>query len=402
MTTSPFDSYRPPDGSVRKRRRRRGGSGRGPGPARNWLNRDGGGTREAPAVPDAEFSSYYGRSVIKPVPWDEKIGAYLFLGGVAAGSGLIATGAAVTGRETLRRNSRLTAMTTVALSGAALVADLGRPERFLNMLRTVKLTSPMSVGTWILSAYATFAGVTTASELVRLVSPSRPDASGSPSRPDASGGEILGHRARGVAMTDDLLRAADRLLTRLDAPASVGQALLAPPLAAYTAVLLSDTVTPVWFEARRQLPFVFVGSAAMASAGLQLVLTPTAQTGPARRLAVLGAATDLIAMRQFEEHLAEWDLDEPIHTGEAGAKLAAAQVLTVAGGLGSLLAGRSRVVAVASGLALATASALTRFGIVEAGIESAKDPKYTVGPQKRRLQERREAGKVHDSTVTVR
>src|SRR5699024_7313060 len=104
-----------------------------------------------------------------PVPWKHEIPAYLFLGGIAAGSGLLATGAAATGRHVLRRNSRYTAMTTVALSGAFLVADLGRPERFLNMLRTVKLTSPMSVGTWILSGYAAFAGLTTASEIARSV-----------------------------------------------------------------------------------------------------------------------------------------------------------------------------------------------------------------------------------------
>lgn len=371
MTTSPFDSYRPPESDVR--RRRRGGSGRVAGRARSWLNRDGGGTREAPAVPDAEFSSYYGRGVIKPVPWKHEIPAYLFLGGVAAGSGLIAAGAAVTGSEVLRRNSRLTAMTAVALSGATLVADLGRPERFLNMLRTVKLTSPMSVGTWILSAYAAFAGVTTASELLRLL-------------PGAD---------RGV------LAPVGRLLRVADAPAAVGQALFAPPLAAYTAVLLSDTVTPVWFEARRQLPFVFVGSAALASGGVQLVLTPTSQAGPARRLALLGVVTDLVAMHRLEEHLTDLELDEPIRTGEGGSKLRLAKALTVAGGLGTVLAGRSRVLAVASGLALASASAMTRFGIVEAGIESAKDPRFTVGPQKRRLRERQDRGQIHDSAVTV-
>ena len=69
---------------------------------------------------------------------------------------------------------------------------------------------------------------------------------------------------------------------------------------------------------------------------------------------------------------------------------------------GTLLAGRSRVVAVASGAALATASALTRMGIVEAGIESAKDPRYTVRVQRDRLERRRAAGVVHDSSVTVR
>ena len=173
MTTSPFDSYRPPEESGRRRRRSgvRGAvtgavsdAARGVGRGRtSWLHRDGGGRREAPAVPDAEFSSYYGRAIIKPVPWKHEIPAYLFVGGVAAGSGIIATGAATTGLDLLRRNSRLTAMAGVALSGSLLVADLGRPERFLNMMRTVKLTSPMSVGTWILTAYAGFAGATTAS-----------------------------------------------------------------------------------------------------------------------------------------------------------------------------------------------------------------------------------------------
>lgn len=383
MTTSPFDSYRPPEEGGRRRRRSgvRGAvtgavsdAARGVGRGRtSWLNRDGGGRREAPAVPDAEFSSYYGRAIIKPVPWKHEIPAYLFVGGVAAGSGIIAAGAAATGLDLLRRNSRLTAMAGVALSGALLVADLGRPERFLNMMRTVKLTSPMSVGTWILTAYAGFAGATTASEVARLV-------------PLPEGG---------------LAGAVVQLVRAVEAPASVGQALFAPPLAAYTAVLLSDTVTPVWFEGRRHLPFLFVGSAALASAGVQLVLTPTAQCGPARRFAVMGVVTDLIAMHRLEEHLRDLELDEPLRAGEAGAKLRLAKALTVAGGLGTLFAGRSRVAAVATGVALTAASALTRFGVVEGGIESAKDPKFTVGPQKRRLQERQAAGTVHDSAVTV-
>ncbi|WP_131106148.1 NrfD/PsrC family molybdoenzyme membrane anchor subunit [Ornithinimicrobium sufpigmenti] len=380
MTTSDFDSYRPPDEGVRRRRRpsvRDAASGAARDLARSgrsWLNRDGGGAREAPAVPDAQFSAYYGQPIIKAVPWKHEIPAYLFLGGIAAGSGIIASGAAATGRPVLRRNSRYTAMTTVALSGAALVADLGRPERFLNMLRTVKLTSPMSVGTWILSGYAAFAGVTTAAELARVVR--------------TSPGTVL-----------DLAKQALRVA---DPPAAVGQALFGPPLAAYTAVLLSDTVTPVWFESRSHLPFVFVASAAMASGGVQMILSPTGETGPARRFAMLGAATDLVAMQRLEHHLSDLELNEPVETGEAGRMLRLAKALTIAGGLGTLLSGRSRALAVASGTALAAASALTRFGMVEAGMVSAKDPKYTVGPQKRRLEERRSSGTVHDSIVTVR
>src|SRR5699024_1023847 len=97
------------------------------------------------------------------------IPAYLFTGGLAAGSGILGSGAALTGRELLRRRSRIVAVVGTAASGGLLIADLGRPERFLNMMRTVKLTSPMSVGTWILSAYGAASGLTTAAEVARLV-----------------------------------------------------------------------------------------------------------------------------------------------------------------------------------------------------------------------------------------
>ena len=380
MTTSAFDSYRPPDEGGRRRRRpslRDNVSGAARSMARGssgWLTGDGGGRREAQAVPDVEFSSYYGRSVVKPMPWKHEIPAYLFIGGVAAGSGLLGTGAAATGLDVLRRRSRLTAMAAVAVSGGLLVSDLGRPERFLNMLRTVKLTSPMSVGTWIFSGYSAFTGVTTAAELARML----------PQRPSGPVGTVL------------------RLLDAVETPAGVGQALFAAPLAAYTSVLLSDTATPLWFESRRHLPFVFVGSAALAASGVQMVLSPVAQAGPARRLALLGVASDLVAMHRLESQLEEDGVREPMETGHAGRMLRMAKALIVAGGLGTVLAGRSRAVAVVAGAALATGSALTRFAIVDAGIESAKDPKYTVEPQKARLEQRRAQGTVDDSIVTVR
>ena len=96
-------------------------------------------------VPDATFTSYYGHPVVKPAPWGDDVAAYLFLGGVAGGSGLLAAGGQLTGRDLLRRNARLSALAAVALGGVALVRDLGRPERFYNMLRTFKLTSPITI-----------------------------------------------------------------------------------------------------------------------------------------------------------------------------------------------------------------------------------------------------------------
>ena len=81
---------------------------------------------------------------------------------------------------------------------------------------------------------------------------------------------------------------------------------------------------------------------------------------------------------------------EPYQKGRAGTMMEAGEVLTAAGLAGAVLAGRSRAAAALSGAALMAASALTRFGVFEAGRASARDPKYTVGPQRQRLREQGE------------
>lgn len=321
-------------------------------------------------VPEVEFTSYYGRPVVKPVPWGPGIAAYLFLGGVAGGSALLAAGAQLTGRALLRRNCRLAALAAVGLGSAALVEDLGRPERFLNMLRVIKVTSPMSLGSWILSAFSAGAGVAAAAEVDRMTSERLP----------------LGP-LRGV-------------LRFAEGPAGLEAAGFGPLLAVYTAVLLADTSTPTWNDARGELPFVFVSSASLASAGLAMITTPVAEAGPARKLAVLGVIGDLVATRVMHRRM-DPVAAEPLRAGRPGALLRLSEGLAVAGGIGTLLGGHRRPVAAAAGLALMAASALTRFGIFEAGIRSAKDPRYTIEPQKRRLAARRAAGRTDDSITTA-
>jgi formate-dependent nitrite reductase membrane component NrfD len=303
-------------------------------------------------VPDATFTSYYGRQIVKPSPWEADIPAYLFFGGLAAGSSLMGAGGDLTGRPALRRAGRLGALGAITVSMGALVHDLGRPERFLNMLRTAKLTSPMSVGTWILSGYGPFAGAAAAAELLGMLPASR----------------------SGPLST----------LVSLGRPLGVVAALTAPPVAAYTAVLLADTATPSWHEAHRELPFVFVGSAAAASAGLQLIAAPMDQTGPARRMALGGALLELAAGQRMERSMGI--TAEPLHQGTPGLLMKLSKALTIVGAAGSLLAGRNRAMAVISGAALMAGSVCTRFGIFEAGQQSARDPKYTVVPQRERLE----------------
>src|SRR5699024_840184 len=208
------------------------------------------GRGEQAMVPDAEFTSYYGRPVVKASPWEADIPAYLFLGGLAGGSSLLAAGADLTELPRQRRSARLIASGAIAGSLFALIHDLGRPARFHHMLRVAKPTSPMSVGTWILSAYGPFNGLATSGEaLAWMPEPVRCSAIG-------------------------------RLLGRTARPGGLVAALIAPAVASYTAVLLTDTATPGWHEAKRELPFVVVGSAAAASGGMGPGAGPPEQSGP--------------------------------------------------------------------------------------------------------------------------
>ena len=320
--------------------------------------RRGGGRRRADnqVVPDVEFTSYYGRPVVKPTPWEAAIPAYLFMGGAAAGSSLLAAGADLTGRKSLRRVSRLTALVGITGSMVALVEDLGRPSRFVNMLRVVKPTSPMSVGTWLLTAYGPMAGLAGAGELAALLTP------------------VLPQRLRSVA----------RLTAGAARPAGLVAALFAPTIASYTAVLLSNTATPTWHAAHRHLPFVFVGSAAAAAGGLGLLGASTSDAGPARTLAVGGALLDLAADTLMERSMGL--AAEPLHIGSAGKMMRASKALTAGGAALAVIGRRSRLWSAVAGGCLAAGSALTRFGIFEAGQHSARDPKYTIVPQRDRLQ----------------
>lgn len=300
-------------------------------------------------VPPAEFRSYYGRPVVRPPVWRHDIAAYLFTGGLAAGSALLAAAGDLTGRPGTRRAGRLAALGALGASTYFLVNDLGRPERLHHMLRVAKPTSPMSVGVWVLAAFGPAAGLAAASELAPHLR----------SRP--------AHRT---------LKAAGR-------GAGLAAAALAPALGTYTAVLLADTATPSWHEAYPELPFVFAGSALASGAAVGLIGAPLDETGPARRLAVAGAALELAGSRRIEHRLGL--LSEPYREGRAGRLLRTGRVLTAAGVAGALLGRRSKVISVLSGAALLAASVATRFGIFDGGVESAKDPKYTVVPQRDRL-----------------
>jgi hypothetical protein len=299
---------------------------------------------EQAMVPSAEFGSYYGRPVLNPPTWQaHDIAGYLFLGGLAGASSLLGAGAQETGRPGLSKVSKLGAIGAITLSLVALVDDLGRPLRFLNMLRVVKPTSPMSLGTWLLSGYAPLAGIAAASDVTGRA-------------------------------------------PRIGAAATAGAAILGPAVASYTAVLFSDTAVPAWHEGYREMPFVFVGSAAAAAGGLGLLAAPTGQTGPARMFALLGVGMELGAFELMRRRIGM--IAEAYSTGTAGRLIRASKILALVGAGTALLGRHRRLAGALSGVALLGASAATRFGVFHAGVASAEDPKYTVVPQRERLRRR--------------
>jgi hypothetical protein len=300
-------------------------------------------------VPDAEFTSYYGRPVIKEPVWQAPdVAGYLFFGGLAGASSVLAAAAHLSGHRELARAAKVSALGAISLSAAALVHDLGRPARFTNMLRVFKPSSPMSVGSWLLAGYGPVAGAAAVSEMTGILS------------------------AAGTAAT-------------------LGAGLLGPAIATYTAALICDTAVPSWHAGYREMPYVFVGSAASAAGGLGLLATAPGAAEPARKLAVLGAGVELVAKRRLISRLAATPglessrgLAEPYEEGRTGVVLRLAEALTAGGLAGAVLGRRSRALSALSGASLLAASALTRFGIFEAGMASARDPKYTIVPQRHR------------------
>jgi hypothetical protein len=298
-------------------------------------------------VPEPEFESYYGRQIIKTPTWKTPdVPLYLFLGGMAGGSAVLAEGAALTGNSELEHLTRGVAATAAGIGTVFLVHDLGRPERFLNMLRVFKPTSPLSIGSFILAPFSALSSAAFASQLTGRLP----------------------------------------LLGRL---AGVGAAAFGPALASYTAALLANTAVPAWHEAHRELPFVFIGSGAGAAGGMAMLLAPARANQPARWLAIGGAAVELTAAELLKRRLGM--VAEPYEQGRPGRLMRAASRMTAGAALLSAVAGRSRVAAVVSGATYVVASAMTRFGVFEAGLASARDPKYIVVPQKARVAAREEA-----------
>jgi Polysulfide reductase len=291
-----------------------------------------------------ELRSYYGRPVLKEPVWKQEIPWYLFSGGLGGASAVLSAAARITGNERLARRSIYIGAASDAVSPLLLISDLGRPERFLNMLRVFKVTSPMSVGSWILAVSSSASSLSAFLHAIRRF-------------------HRISDAARAVA-------------------AGSGA-----PLAVYTGTLFSDTAIPVWHEARHELPFLFGSSAAASAGAAATIAVPPAEAAPARRLAIGGALVENALMVAMEKRLGM--LGEPYKQDEAGRYAKLAKACTLGGaGLLALAGRRSRLASIAGGALVLGGEVALRWSVFKAGFQSARDPKYTVIPQRRRLEGR--------------
>ncbi len=302
---------------------------------------------------DGEGPGYYGRPIVKPPIWTWEIPLYFFFGGLAGMAAAIALAAhvvglaegavvAAEGRVLVRAALWMAFAGGAVLSPILLVMDLGRPQRFLNMLRVFKLRSPMSVGAWILFL---FGGAVTVA----------------------------------LGLTEWSLRYdAGPALHALQTAALVAAGLLGPALATYTGVLLGATAIPAWFAHHRGLPVHF-GVAGLGSAAAALELL--GYRLPALHVIGLVAAAIETLFGAWIELRRHGAVDRALREGRPGLLLRGSGILA---GPASLVL---RLVGLVPWAALAfLAGALVgRYGWLAAGRASGSDPEATLAAQRTRI-----------------
>jgi len=306
-----------------------------------------------PAVEEWTGETYYGQSSVKPSPFEWKVALYVYVAGPAGSSQIIATLADRLGDErdeTIVRNGRTLALVGAAIGAPLLIIDLKTPERFYNMLRIYRTSSPMSFGSYILTGFGLTSG------LVAL-------------------GHLMGERRRDGSRSP-MRRAADM--------AQVPAAFLGAGMSTYTAAMLSATSTPLWAASPRAMAVQF-GTSSMATAAAALSLGEQIAGNPenCRRLdglAAISAASELVASALAERRHHEVGVGETLREGPVGTSYKAG---ALALGLGVPLACHtinalkkrpSRGLSVLGSLALLAGGMVMRQAIFEAGNKSAKRP----------------------------
>jgi len=295
--------------------------------------------------------TYHGQPVVKPSPYGQLIASYLFLGGIAGARQIIATVADWTGDRRNRfitRAGRYLSLGGILAGPLFLVADLRTPERWYNMLRIFRRTSPMSIGSWTLTAFGGLSGLTAMLQFLA----------------DRGCRPIYRRAAQAVAL-----------------PATAAGAVVAT----YTGTLLGSTSTPLWARASRFLPMLFgISSAATSTAALTLAAhSSNAPQKTARRLEKLAAITagmELLASVALDRHWERAQLDSPLMKPatavayRAGYKGLGIAVPLLVYGVSVAPGRRSRRLSIFAAAATLIGGYFLRSVIVQAGKDSARRP----------------------------
>jgi hypothetical protein len=295
--------------------------------------------------PIPRYAGYYGEGVVRPPVWTWEIPLYFFVGGAAGMAPLIALTALVLGQIALANVALWIAGIGATLSTILLIADLGRPHLFLNMLRVFKHRSPMSVGAWILTL---FGSLTVPAWLIMVLYVNQAFASS----------------------IDLLVLLIIGLLTAGAAFAGLG-------LATYTGVLIGATAIPAWHLHRVLLPIHF-GTAGLGSAGAILELAGF-QTRPLWIIGMVAAVVETLLWiwLEFDKHGAA---DRALHRGRGGWLIRLGEILS--GPLPIIFRLTNLVPLAAISFLLGALS--SRYGWIEAGRDSGRDPEAVFAAQKRR------------------
>src|SRR3954451_16746832 len=280
--------------------------------------------------------TYYDVPVLKAPVWKWFIPAYFVAGGIAGASSTL--GAVARNLPDLRRRCRRLSVVALSFGTAALVADLGRPSRFANMLRAFRPTSPMSMGSWLLSAYGPAAGA--------------------------------------AAVLPDTL--AD--------PAGIVAGLAGLPLSSYTGVLVAATAVPAWQEAGQSLPVLFTASGITGAASLlALAHNSDEEAAVLRRYGIAGKLGELAASAALEHEVGAVEaVAGPYKEGRSGLLWRLAHGFTAISLLLSLPRKRARRREQLSALTGVAGSVLVKLAVMDAGHASTGDPRATFHLQRSR------------------
>jgi formate-dependent nitrite reductase membrane component NrfD len=271
--------------------------------------------------------SYYGQPAIKASPYRWKVALYTFLGGLAGAVQMIVTLADLSSekrhRELIKKGRVIAALNGAVIGPALLIADLHTPQRWYNMLRIFRRTSPMSIGSYVLTAFGAFSALS--------------------------------------------------LIPRLERVTQFPAALAGAGMASYTPALLASTATPLWSAAPRSLGAEFA-SAAFASGAAALMLCDKSAALEKAALAATAAygAAAYAASRVHRAKRVERPLKRGQWAGVHKAGLALSVVLPLACFAINALAGRSRARSTLGAAGILAGVFLSRWALFEAGNESAR------------------------------